>query len=183
VNVAVSLLALVAAGNPARRRRALSVDDTRIVAAGAVLYAVWLVGLAAIATPVLDGLDVSAPNLRIAVGFVLAPVALHDLVRRRPGAGAALAGGRAALVPVLFPVLARPEVALLGLAIGADHGVVWAIAAAVLAAGSVAGWHRVGRDRDGSAVFARVEGGLARLLAALTVALAVVILVDGIFAI
>lgn len=183
MNLAVVLVALVAACNAPRRRASLSVADTRMVSSGAILAAALFVIVAAIATPALDALDISAPNVRIAVGLVLAPVAVLELVRRAPRAGAALPGTRAALVPVFFPVLARPDVALLALAAGADLGVAWTALGAVLAFASVVAWHRVATPHATSAVFLRVEDGLGRVVSVATVALAAAILIDGVFAI
>ena len=176
------VIAIVAASNPPRRREALSVDDTRIVTLGAAMTAVFLVVAAILATPLLDALDTSAPNLRIGVGLVVAAVGLHDLVRRRPQAGAALDGGRAALVPVFFPVLARPEVALLALSAGADHGVGFAAGISLLALATVVGWHALARHVT-SGPFARVEGALARALAAVSVVAGVLITSNGVFSI
>jgi len=123
MNAWLGLAAMVAAVNAPRRRAALSVDDTTVVAIGAAVTALALVVFGAIATPLLDAMDVSRPNFRIGLGLVLAVVAVHDLVRRPPAAGAALPGRRAAIVPVFFPVLLRPEVAMVALAIGAAGNV------------------------------------------------------------
>src|SRR5690606_17241837 len=135
VNAALALVALVLSCNAPRRRAALSTNDTRAVGLGAACMVAVVVALAAVAKPLLDALDVSAPNLRIGTGLVLAVVAAHDVVRRPPPSGAALPGIGAAMVPVLFPVLLRPEVALLAIAIGADHGVVFAALSGVVAMG------------------------------------------------
>jgi small neutral amino acid transporter SnatA (MarC family) len=180
---ALALVALALASNPPRRRGALSTDDTATVALGALLAAGLFVVLAAVATPLLDALDISRPNLRIAAGVVLAVVSMHDLVWRRPRPGAALPGRRAALVPVFFPVLARPEVGLLALSIGADHGVLFTALAASLAMATVVSWHAFATPRDEQPVFARVEGGAARVDAAVALAAAVAITADGVFAI
>ena len=183
MNVWLAVLALVLGSNPPRRRAALSTDDTTAVALGGALTALLFVVLAAVASPLIDALDVSAPNLRIAAGAVLAFVAVHDLVWRRPPAGAALPGRRAAIVPVFFPVLARPELGLLAMSIGADHGVLITAIAAVVAIATVAGWHAVAVQRPEQPVFDRVERGAGRAVAAVTVAVAVAITADGVFAI
>jgi small neutral amino acid transporter SnatA (MarC family) len=180
---AVLLLALITASNPPRRRAALSVDATPIVALGAALTAALFVVGAAIATPLLDALDTTAPNLRIGVGLVVGLAGVHDLLRRPPSAGAALPGARAALVPVFFPVLARPDVALLALSTGADHGVAIASGGAVLAMGAVIGWHALANAMGERPVFRRVEAAAGRVLAAATVVAGVLLTVDGVFSI
>jgi small neutral amino acid transporter SnatA (MarC family) len=183
MNVWLGIAALLVAVNAPRRRAALSVDDTGVVALGAALCGVGLVVFGAVATPLLDAMDVSAPNLRIGVGLVLAVVSVHDLVRRPPARGAALSGRAAAVVPVFFPVLTRPEVALVALAIGADHGVAVTAAAAVIAMVAVVGWHRLATPRAQEPPFARVERGLGVLDSGIAAALAMAIAADGVFAI
>jgi hypothetical protein len=110
-------------------------------------------------------------------------VVWHDLVRRPPRRGAAMPGREAALVPVAFPVLLRPEVALVALALGADHGVALTALGAALAMGVVVGWHALATPRATSATFLRVERGLGMLDAALGAVLALAIAADGVFAI
>ncbi|HEX7097507.1 MAG TPA: hypothetical protein VF183_16605, partial [Acidimicrobiales bacterium] len=183
MNAAIALVSLVLACNAPRRRVALSTHDSRAVALGAACMLGALVVLAAVATPLLDALDVSAPNLRIGAGLVLAVVAAHDVVWRPPESGAALAGLRAGIVPVLFPVLLRPEVALLAIAIGADHGVAFTLLSGALAMAVVVAWHAVATPRADRPVLRRVERGLGVLDAGVTAALAVAIVADGVFAI
>lgn len=189
MNTVLALVALLVASNPPRRRAALSTEDTTAVAIGAAITVALCTVLAAVASPLLDALDVSAPNLRIAAGFALSIVAAHDLVRRVPPAGAALPGRRAALVPVFFPVLARPEVGLLALSVGADHGVALTAAAALLAMAAVVAWHalltpRLATRADGAtAVTRRVEHGASALVAGAAVAVGVAIIADGVFSI
>jgi small neutral amino acid transporter SnatA (MarC family) len=183
MNVIVGIVALVVACNAPRRREALSVDDTATVGLGAIGAGVVLVLFGIVATPLLDAMDVSAPNLRIGLGLVLAVVSVHDLVRRPPARGAALAGRRAAIVPVAFPVLLRPEVALVALALGADHGVAVTVLGAVLAMGSVTGWHALATPRTAQPVFRRVERGLGLVASAVAAVLALAIAADGVFAI
>jgi small neutral amino acid transporter SnatA (MarC family) len=183
VNAALAVVALVLAANAPRRRPALSTDDTVTVALGGLLAALLFVALAAVASPLTDALDISRPNLRIAAGVVLAVVSMHDLVWRRPRPGAALPGRGAALVPVFFPVLARPEIGLLAMSVGADHGVLFTALAAGLSMAVVVGWHALATPRVEQPVFARVEGGAARVDAALALAAAVAVTADGVFAI
>jgi small neutral amino acid transporter SnatA (MarC family) len=183
VNTVATVATLILACNAPRRRVALSVDDSRIVAIGAVLTGMALVVIGAIATPVLDALDVSAPNTRIAAGVLIAVVSLHDVVRRPPPRGAALTGLRAAIVPVFFPVLFRPEVALVALVIGADHGVAATVVGATLAMGVVVGWHVVAAARREHPVFLRVERGIGIVDAALAAALGIALTADGVFGI
>jgi small neutral amino acid transporter SnatA (MarC family) len=183
MNVWLGVAALVIAVNAPRRRAALSVDDTRVVALGGALATIALVVFGTVATPLIDALDVSAPNLRIGTALVLAAVSVHDLVWRPPSTGAALPGPQAAIVPVFFPVLLRPEVALVALAVGADHGVAVTAAAALLAMVVVTGWHALATPRARSGPFRRIERGLGVLDAGFGAAIAMALAADGVFAI
>ena len=76
---------------------------------------------AAVGGPLLDALDVSEPSFRVAAGIVAALAGAVDLFRRPPSPEPALAGWRAALVPVAIPVVARPALLVLALGAGADQ--------------------------------------------------------------
>ena len=58
---------------------------------------------AAVGGPLLEALDVSDPSFRIAAGIVAVLAGAADLFRRPPAPEPALAGWRAALVPVAIP--------------------------------------------------------------------------------
>ena len=102
--------------------------------AAATTIAVVIV-LAALATPILDALDVSNSTLRVGTGIVIAVVGLHDLVAPAPRADPALAGWRAGLVPLAFPLLINPALGAAALTAGADHGLFVPVVAAVLGTG------------------------------------------------
>ena len=84
--------------------------------------------------PLLDALDVSEPSFRIAAGIVAGLAGAADLFRRPPPPEPALAGRRAALVPVAIPLVARPALLVLALGAGADQGVL--VCAGAMAIGS-----------------------------------------------
>jgi hypothetical protein len=84
---------------------------------------------------------------------------------------------------VFFPVLLRPEVALVVLVLGADHGVAATVVGVGIAMTVVVVWHRFASRRGEHPVFHRVERGLGVADAGLTAALAVALIADGIFAI
>jgi small neutral amino acid transporter SnatA (MarC family) len=185
VNVALLLTALVAATNPPRRRVSLSTDRVDAVVLGAGLVAALWIAFGALASPLLDALDVSRPNARIAAGLVLTVVAARDAVWRPPAAGAALPGWRAGFVPVFFPVLARPEVGLVALVLGADRGMGWSVLGGVLVFAAVVGWFALARGRATARdrLFLRVERGLGVVLSVLAVALGITMVVKGVLAI
>lgn len=124
---------LAALNPPARAVRFRHLDDRRAVLAALAVLAVVL-GLAAVAEPLFDAADVSAPNARVAAGLVVTVTGLVDLVRRPAPAADLPPGDRSALVPVAFPGLLEPQVGVLALAAGADEGLLLptALAAVVL---------------------------------------------------
>ena len=122
----------------------------------------------------------SDPSFRIAAGIVAALAGAIDVFRRPPPPEPALAGRRAALMPVAIPVVARPVLLVLALGAGAEEGVLvsaaaMAIGVAVLT-GLVAGW-----QTDGSG--GRGLRWASRLMAAALVAGGVVLTVGGVLAV
>jgi small neutral amino acid transporter SnatA (MarC family) len=123
MNMFLAAAALLFAVNPARRALELAPRPDRRIAtvAGAGVVAA-IAALAGVSGPLLDLLDVSPPTFRVAAGLVLAFRGLLDLVRAPTPEPEGLSGWGEALFPVGFPVLFRPEVAVLALAAGADLG-------------------------------------------------------------
>ena len=95
----------------------------RLAATGGAIGAVGVCAAAALGDPLLDLFDVSEPSFRLAAGLVAAVLGLTDLFRRPPSPEPALDGERAALVPVAFPLVARPALLVLALGAGADLGI------------------------------------------------------------
>jgi len=122
--------------------------------AGTSLTITWIgvIVLAWFSGPLLDKLNVSAPNWRIATGFVLVAAALVDLFGRR-----------------VEPVLFRPELGALALETGRAHGVAAATLAAAIGLATLVVWRH-----DSKAV--------GRAVALAQIALAVALLLDGVFA-
>jgi small neutral amino acid transporter SnatA (MarC family) len=178
VSAGVVFLAALACVNPARV--ALGMPDAplrrRLVLLGAgsgLAILLAAVGLA-VADPLLDALDISPESLRIATGAVLLVAGARTLVVPRPAAEPA--ARLQVLVPVLFPLLVTPELALVLLGAGADErnaAAVAGIAAALLLA--LAGT-LVERTPVATALF--VQG--SRLLGAVLVLAGVAYVVDGI---
>jgi small neutral amino acid transporter SnatA (MarC family) len=141
--------------------------------------AVVLAGLAG--APLAGALDVSEPALRIGAGAVAALVAATDLVRPPPRSEPSLPGWWAALVPVAVPLVARPGLVILALAAGAAEEV--PVTAAAMLAGVVllAVIAVAVPDTDGPAGRALRWG--ARVMAAVMVAAAVVLVVGGVLAV
>ena len=114
----MAVILLIVTVNPPRRRAELG-EDWRVVAAGAGLTLVVLTVLGGLGEWMLDGLDITAPTFRVAVGLVLLVRGAVDLVRS-PAAPIEPPGG--AVVPVFFPVLFRPELGLVAVSVTADAG-------------------------------------------------------------
>jgi small neutral amino acid transporter SnatA (MarC family) len=177
-------LALLAALNPARAvfgipRRGRSPRDTLGLAAlGGAAGGLIVCAAAALGGPMLDWFDVSDPSFRIAAGAVAVLGGIGDLFRRPPPPEPALAGWRAALVPVAIPVVARPVLIVMALAAGADESVLVAAGSMAIGVALLSGlteWWTTEGPRG------RVLRWAGRLVAAVLIACGVVLGVDGIF--
>jgi small neutral amino acid transporter SnatA (MarC family) len=178
------LVAVVAATNPFRRRVALDVRSAHAVLAGAATAAAVLALCALAGAGLRDALDVSAPNARIAAGLVLAVVGLHAVVARveRPDTRPAGTARTAWLVPVAFPVLLRPDLALVAFA-SEPGDVAPLIGAVVLAFALTAAWWWSWRaGADPAARPSAVERALGAVLGAALVVAAIRLVLDGVFA-
>lgn len=161
-------------GSRSRAERVATVGLGAVLTLGAVLV------VAAIADDLLDWLEISPATARIAVGAVVAIWGLRDLVSAPPEPEPALAGWKAAFVPVLFPFLFSPPAALLAVSGSADLGTATcvAVAAAALAPLVAASGFDIASE---SLTAQRVERGLHRLLAGVLVLTAFALVIDGVF--
>jgi small neutral amino acid transporter SnatA (MarC family) len=149
-----------------------------VAAAGGAIGGLAVCAAAAVGDPLLDLLDVTEPSLRTAAGVVAILAGAADLFRRPPSPEPALAGRRAALVPVAIPVVIRPALVVLALGAGADQGVLVSAGAmavgVALLAGLAARAHTEGAG-------GRMLRWAARLLAAGLVACGVMLGIDGVY--
>ncbi len=155
MTLALFVLAAVCAVNAPRSRCALPTDgDGRIAltentgasprptrlpvaVAGAAITLLALVPVAAFADPLLDLVDISAATARIATGLLLVVTGILLVGWPMPEPEPALPGRRAALVPVAFPTLLTPGLALLALTAAADHSAVAALVVLAVALATV----------------------------------------------
>jgi small neutral amino acid transporter SnatA (MarC family) len=175
--------ALVLALNPARATFAIPrAGRSRrtvvgVAAVGGVIGGLAVCAAATAGGPLLEALDVSEPSFRISAGIVAGLAGAADLFRRPPPPEPALAGWRAALIPVAIPVVARPALLVLALGAGADRGVLVSAGAMAmgiaLLTGLAAGWPTEGPG-------GRALRWAGRLLAAGLVACGVILAVDGV---
>jgi small neutral amino acid transporter SnatA (MarC family) len=177
------VIALVVALNPARAAFGITrVGRSKrtvagLAALGGVIGGLAVCAAAAVGGPLLEALDVSEPSFRIAAGIVAGLVGIADLFRRPPPAEPALAGWRAALVPVSIPLVARPALLLLALGAGADQDVLVAAGGMAIGIGvltALTAWCPT-KGPGG-----RVLRWASRLLAAVLVACGVILTVDGV---
>ncbi len=173
---------LVLALNPARaafgvprtgRSRQAAVG---VAAAGGLLGGLAVCAAAAAGDPLLEALDVSEPSFRVAAGIVAVLAGAIDLFRRPPPPEPALAGWRAALVPVAIPVVARPALLVLALGAGAERSIL--VSAGALAVGVALLTALAAGSTEGAG--GRVLRWAGRLLAAGLVACGVILAIDGI---
>jgi small neutral amino acid transporter SnatA (MarC family) len=151
-----------------------------LAALGGAIGGVGVCAAAALGDPLLEALDVSEPSFRLAVGIVAVLAGAADLFRRPPAPEPALAGRRAALVPVAIPLVTRPALVVLALGAGADRGVLvsaGALAAAVALLVGLAA--RAPTEGPGG----RVLRWAGRLLGAALVACGALLAVDGVLAV
>jgi len=122
--------------------------------AGASSMVTWIgvIALAWFSGPLLDRLDVSAPNWRIATGLVLVAGAMVDVTGKR-----------------VEPLLFRPEIGALAIQTGRDHGVWPAALAGAIGLLTLVVWRRENK-------------ALGRAVALAQIGLAVLMLLDGVFA-
>lgn len=132
--------------SPLRREAVRKAGASSIVTWVGVIVLAWFSG------PLLDRLDVSAPNWRIATGFVLVAGAIIDLVGKR-----------------VEPLLFRPELGALALQTGRDHGVLAAALAAAIGLLTLVVWRHESK-------------ALGRAVALAQVGLAILLVLDGVFA-
>jgi small neutral amino acid transporter SnatA (MarC family) len=175
--------ALVLALNPARAAfgipRAGRSRGTvaGLAAAGGAVGGLVACAAATAGASLLEALDVSEPSFRLAAGGVAVLTGAADLFRRPPAPEPALAGWRAAIIPVAVPVVARPALLVLALGAGADRGVL--LSAGALALGvalltALAAWGPTGGPGG------RALRWAGRLLAVMLVACGVLLAVDGV---
>jgi small neutral amino acid transporter SnatA (MarC family) len=175
--------ALVLALNPARAAfgipRAGRSPGTaiRIAAMGGAIGGVAVLVIAAVADPLLEALDVSEPSFRVAAGIVAAIAGAADFFRRPPPPEPSLAGWRAALIPVAFPVVTRPALVVLALSAGADHDLLVSAGALAVGVALLTGL-AAGSPTEGAR--GRVLRWVGRLLALGLVACGVVLTLDGV---
>jgi small neutral amino acid transporter SnatA (MarC family) len=157
-----------------RTGRAVAVTAAAVAAAAGIV-------LAAVHEPILDLLSVSAPTFRIGAGLVITVLGLRSLLLAPEPWTEGVAGGRlAVLVPIAFPVLITPELAVAAVSFGADEGTATTVGGVVLALGLVAivgSWRRLAEDGPRPAWLVP----LGRLLGAGAVVVGVARLVSGIF--
>lgn len=160
-------VALSAAGQPRVARTA---------ALGCAIAVALVVIAAAGADRFLDAFDIEPETFRIGAGVVLLANGVVVLVRARPAAFAPEgAWWQQAISPLAFPVLFGPAVAAAALSYGADDGPAKTIPAAVIAVVVAAAVYATGAARGRPAL-----DGLARLLGALLVVVAVGLIVEGV---
>ncbi len=169
------VLSVVAAANPPRIAELLSAtpqeDRERPLTIGTSILAVILIVLAGLGSPILDVLELSDETWRIAAGAVAVLAAARVVIaplRPVPELGRNAHAG----VPVVFPVMLVPELALLMVLWGATEGV--SVVAVALSVG-IAAVRIWGRSNGGP-----VNRGAAKLLAALLVVVGIGLLVAGI---
>lgn len=187
LGIGVVVIATWAAANPARR---VVESNGGPPPWSLIVVAITLCMIAATSGPLLDVLEISPPNARIAAGLTLAILCLVQLIRpprAASGTNPPEQGGRPAqatrqgwLVPLAFPILLRPELLLVALSGGRDHGLLPVVAATIAA---LAATYLLGRSGENGQLSPGLIRGLAALGSALGVLAAVDLILDGVLSI
>jgi small neutral amino acid transporter SnatA (MarC family) len=175
VTFAFLAFALVAAVNPCRLRLALP-DRRGAVVVGTLVALAVFAAISAIGGGLLDALDISPESFRLGAAAVLVLEGARALVFARPTAEPELAGLKAGLVPVAFPLLLTPGVVALAVAAGGDGVEAEAVGALAFALAFVLVATPLRRGRRVDALLA--AGG--RLLAGLEIVAGVALAVDAV---
>ena len=174
-----ALVFFLAAVNPVRAAAALPGRGRAVAATVAALVVLAVaITLAAASDLVLDALAVSASTFRIGAGSVMAVGGVVRMVDRLPRPEPEVDGWRAGLVPLAFPVVLSPDLALLAISVGADEGVATVAVAAAVAAAALVGGAFVPRPLASRGRTTAI--GVARLLAAVLLVAGVALAVDGV---
>jgi small neutral amino acid transporter SnatA (MarC family) len=179
VSLALLVLASVATVNAPRSVWALPLGPLRlrVAALGAALAWSVLVPFASFADPLLDLVRISPATARMAEGLLLGVTGILLLAWPPPAAEPALAGIRAAAVPVAFPVLVTPALGLLAVSGATDRSspvTLAVLAVALVTVPLLAIWLPGARGR-------RVLTGLRLVLSATLVPLGAALVVNGLF--
>lgn len=178
MSLTLLVIAAVAVVNAPRVRTALPRVETVLIAGvGAALTWAVLVPLAALADAAIDGAAVASSTLRMATGLVLVLQGGLAFVTGAPRAEPSLPGRRAALVPVAFPVLLTPGLALLTVSGALDRAgpQTVAVMAGALAMVPLIAFVRV------TPVTLKVLDGLGRLTGAVLLLSGLALLMNGVF--
>ena len=169
-------VAMVLAANPSRVLSARRPDRDPVVVLVALGATLGLATAAAVLSgPLLDVVSLTEPSATIAAGIALLVVGIKDIFAVPPGPEPALAGWKAGLVPLAFPVTFSPAFAFLAVAGSADHGIATTVAVAVLAllpAAALLFLAPAGRRRIATSTLGIVATGVAAL-----------VVLDGVYAI
>lgn len=167
------LLVLLATVNPLRvglGARALGrAERVRAAAVGGVVAAVGLLAVGSLSGWLIGLVDTSRPALRLGAAALCAISAMIDLGRPDPGEEPVLPRGRAALVPMAVPLIARPAAVIAGLSVVADHSLPFLLTVLVVTVVAVVA----------AASVDTVEGGVGRRLQLAGVRLTAAVAVAG----
>jgi len=163
-------LAAFSAVNPARVAASIPPTERtglRLIIGSAGLAAVAVVAMAAFSGPLINSIGVSASSAIIAAGVALLVVGVRDSVIAPPTLEVWPRWPLAALVPVFFPTIFTPALALIAVAAGADRGLVVGSLATMVGVGVSLGASllivRSGRVGNGRGL--RAVGSVAGLIA------------------
>jgi small neutral amino acid transporter SnatA (MarC family) len=118
------VLAYLAAANPFRVAAATTEPPAnKVLAVFAATFVAAVLLATLIASPILDLVEVTGSSARIAAGIAVLAVALKDAIARPPSAEPGLTGAAHGAIPLAFPIMFSPAVALLAIAASENCGI------------------------------------------------------------
>lgn len=177
MNALVALVALVVAADLPQRLAVLRWWPARRRLLAGVIAALGVLALAAVADPILDALDISAPAMQIGGSMVLALWCIwcfFTWTDEPLPASADPPSARDAVVPAAFPFLLHAQLGVVVVAVAGRNGIAWPAVAALVVAATVAG---------APSLRPLARRATRRTAATLGVVAAVAMMYDGVFAI
>lgn len=168
--VVINPLAVRLAFEPWRER--LAAKDLPVVAlTGAIVAGVVLAAAAAVATNLLDALDVAPETFRIAAGIVMVTSGILAVWRGRAGAtivAGEAEGRQAGIFPLGLPLLAGPAGIVAAMTYGIDDGEAkaWLAAAPLIGLGAALTLVSLARWTLAADAVARISGALLVVVSA-----------------
>ncbi len=163
-------IAALSAVNPARLAAAIPPSEarrTRVFTRSAALSGAVLLAVGGFSGPLLNAIGVTSSSAMIAAGVALVVIGARDTVVAPPRIAQASNWPMVVLVPVFFPTIFTPALALISIAAGAERGLAtgWSALMVGVVVSLGIGALAIRSDRLSGGVALRAMGSMVGLLA------------------